>query len=134
MSLILIVDDHRDTCRVVARLVRTLGWQAEAVDSGEAAVEFVRNAPAPPAVIMLDVTMPGGIDGFETLQRLRALPGVADVPVVMMSAIEGEEPRQRAVALGATEYWAKGVFEPSTLAEALARVALTRRDPPPAQE
>ena len=139
MSLILIVDDHRDTCRVVSRLVRTLGWQAEVAETGQAALEFLGGGGPRPDVVLLDVTMPG-MDGFETLRRMREIPDAADIPVVMMSAIAGEEDQRRAAALGAAEYWIKGAFDPASLAESLARVALRRRsgggggDAPPPPE
>ena len=132
MPLILIVDDHRDTCRVLSRLVCALGWQVEAVESGRAALRFLSTAQVRPDVVMLDVMMPG-IDGFETLRQMREVMGATDVPVVMMSAMASEEHQQRAAALGAAEYWIKGVFDPASLVESLARVAMTRPEADPSE-
>lgn len=126
MSLILIVDDHHDTCRLLARLVRTLGWEAEAVQSGPAALEFLRRSPAPPSLVLLDVMMPG-MDGFDTLLQIRRTPGANAIPVVMVSAMSGQEYRERAVELGAAEYWVKGAFDPASFVDMLARVVLTSR-------
>jgi CheY-like chemotaxis protein len=122
VSLILIVDDHRDTCRVLTRLVRSLGWEAEAVESGPAALKFVLGAPVRPALILLDVMMPG-TDGFETLRQLRATTGDAGLPVVMMSAASDDESRDRAAQLGAVEYWVKGGFDSGRLTALLSRHA-----------
>ena len=128
MPHILVVDDHRDTCRLLTRLLQSLGLTATAVPSGSAALElFAASAgdpgphPSPPRpnVVLLDVMMPG-MDGFETLRRLRALPEGKDVPVVMLSALSDDESRERATQLGATDYWVKGAFEFNRFSEMLA--------------
>ena len=128
MSLVLIVDDHEDTCRVMERLIRRLGPDAECVNSGAAALSFV--VVKHPSLVLLDVTMPG-MDGFETLERLRATPGLAAVPVVMFTAMTDERCRRRAFELGATDYWVKGDFDWAGLARMLGRFVPVSRPPPP---
>ena len=117
MALVLIVDDHVDTCRIVQRLIQSLGTDAECVHSGAAALAFV--AARRPALVLLDIAMPD-MDGFETLQRLKGTgaPG-ADVPVVMFSAFDDDASIQRARDLGAVDFWVKGGFKWSALAERL---------------
>jgi CheY-like chemotaxis protein len=108
MSLVLIVDDHEDTCRIMQRLIRRLGPEAECVFSGLAALAFVTERR--PALVLLDISMPG-MDGLETLRRLREAGGPAnDVPVIMVTAIDDEPSRRRAAELGASDYWVKGAF------------------------
>lgn len=51
--------------------------------SGEAALDGITDAP--PDVILLDVMMPG-IDGYQTLDALRAMPAISTVPVIFMTA------------------------------------------------
>jgi CheY-like chemotaxis protein len=119
MSVVLIVDDHRDTCRLLARLLRTEGFDPVTVESGQAAVDFARATERKPAVVLLDVMMPV-MNGFETLERLRATPA-GGVPVIMLTAITDEEQRQRAAELGAADYWVKGTFDPAALGEMIRR-------------
>ena len=123
MSLILVVDDHRDTCRLLQRFLRSLGREAIVVQSGEEAVSLVRDGQSPrPKLVLLDIMMPG-MDGFETLRQLRALPAARSLPVVMLSAVSDDESRVRAKALGATDYWVKGTFDPRRFEQMLDRYA-----------
>ena len=86
---------------------------------GEAALAQV--ARRPPAVIVLDVTMPG-LDGVSVLRRLRA--GGHDVPVCILSARDDVEDRVAGLQAGADDYLVK----PFAVAELSARLhALLRR-------
>ena len=124
MALVLIVDDHVDTCRIVRRLIQTLGEDAECVHSGAAALAFL--AARRPALVLMDVAMPG-MDGFETLEALRRHGGpAADVPVVMFSAFDDDASQARARALGAADYWVKGGFKWAALTERLRRFVPAR--------
>jgi CheY-like chemotaxis protein len=58
-------------------------------------------------LIYLDIEMPGGIDGLETLRRIRAMRQFSDIPVVMMSGLCGEEEMQTAARCGANSYTVK---------------------------
>ena len=71
MSLVLVVDDHVDTCLIMVKLIRRLGVEADCVHSGADAIAFVSEIT--PSLILLDLTMPE-MDGFETLERLRLTP------------------------------------------------------------
>ncbi|NOQ14230.1 MAG: response regulator [Methyloprofundus sp.] len=81
---ILIVDDEADIRSVVQiTLEISGGLEAETCSSGAAAIEFI--AKTPPDLVLLDVMMPG-MDGPETLKRLKAEPATASIPVIFMTA------------------------------------------------
>jgi CheY-like chemotaxis protein len=122
MSLILVVDDHRDTCRLLQRFLRSLGRSAVAVQTGEEAVALIRDGATRPQLVLLDIMMPG-MDGFAALAQLRSLPAGRSLPIVMLSAVSDDESRARAKALGATDYWVKGTFDPRRFEEMLDRYA-----------
>jgi two-component system, OmpR family, response regulator len=83
---VLLVDDEPDLRRLAeVSLAKVGGFQVIACDGGEAALQEAR-AQAP-AVVLLDVQMPG-LDGPQTLARLRALPGMAAVPVLFLTATQ----------------------------------------------
>jgi len=65
---VLIVDDDILQRGVVLNLLEKLGYRATAVGSGEKALEFLRDNPQD--IILLDMTMPPGIDGGETYRRI----------------------------------------------------------------
>lgn len=106
MATVLVVDDYPDACQMLARLLKAMGHTADVALDGEAALEYVRAAP--PAVVFLDVMMPG-LDGYGVLAALRADPATAAVPVVMYTAHGSPDARARAMALGADDCLVKGV-------------------------
>ncbi|MBX3602968.1 MAG: PAS domain S-box protein [Rubrivivax sp.] len=70
---------------------------------------------APPDLVLLDIQLPG-IDGFEVLRRMRAMPAMAGVPVVAVSANAMPDDRERAVAAGFDDYVTKPIDMPLLLA------------------
>lgn len=71
---ILVVDDVATQRQITCSILDRLGYRAEAVPGGEAAVEFVRNLPVD--LVLLDMIMSPGISGRETYERITRLhPG-----------------------------------------------------------
>ncbi|MDF1544945.1 MAG: PAS domain S-box protein, partial [bacterium] len=65
---VLVVDDDDFQREVTCRLLSKLGYQAQAVESGEQAVEFMKSNSQD--LVVLDMVMPLGIDGAETYRRI----------------------------------------------------------------
>jgi len=65
---ILVVDDDAIQRDVSTRLLEKLGYEVSSVESGEKAIEYLRENPH--NLVILDMIMPGGIDGAETYQRI----------------------------------------------------------------
>src|ERR1700754_2525645 len=66
---ILIVDDQQDVADALARLVSALGYEAKSIYDGHRAIDAAANFL--PDLVFIDIGMPG-IDGYETVQRLRS--------------------------------------------------------------
>ncbi len=99
MSAILIVDDEPGVRSALGGVLRDEGYTVEAVESGEACLE--RLVEQEFDVVLLDVWMPG-IDGLETLQRLRERK--VDAQVVVISGHGNVESAVRAIKLGAFDF------------------------------
>ena len=82
---ILVVDDEDDARLMTSELLAARGYQVTAVRSGFEALDAIQRTP--PDLVLLDVLMEG-IDGFETLRRIRALALSPYVPVVLLTALD----------------------------------------------
>ena len=102
LGRILIVDDEPSVRDVLAEYFTEQGYEVTTAESG---VDALRGLPdSRPDLVLLDVRMPG-IDGFETLRRLRAVaPGVS---VIMVTANEDVALARDTLKLGALDYVSK---------------------------
>ena len=109
---VLIVDDEEDI-RELARisLERVAGLRVVAASSGEEGIELARSEQ--PDAVLLDAMMPG-VDGPETLRRLKSDPATASIPVVFLTGSVQEVERGRFLSLGAEAILAKP-FDPMQL-------------------
>jgi PAS domain S-box-containing protein len=90
---ILVVDDRQETSDVIGRLLQRFGMDAQAVASGALAVECVTQSVAqgtPFDLVLVDAQMPG-MNGMETVARLRDAVGAA-VPKIILMLGHGTEP------------------------------------------
>jgi two-component system phosphate regulon response regulator PhoB len=119
---ILIVEDDPDICELLAFNLGKEGYAVVQAETGEAGLAACRAAA--PDLVLLDIMLPG-IDGLETLRRLKADPSLAGLPVLLASA-RGEDPDVVVgLELGADDYVIKP-FSPRVLV-ARVRAALRRR-------
>lgn len=117
--LVLVVDDEASVRQALERALSLEGFAVATASGGVEALDEL--AKRPPAVVVLDVTMPD-MDGVTVLKRMRS--GGVDVPVCILSARDDVEDRVAGLQAGADDYLVK----PFALAELTARLhALLRR-------
>ncbi len=119
---ILIVDDEPRMVRFVKMNLDLEGYLTLEANNGMQALEKVRNHQ--PDLVLLDVEMPG-MDGFETLHRIRE---VSDAPVIMLTVRSDEDDRIKGLDLGADDYITKP-FSPRELSSRI-RAVLRRFEQP----
>lgn len=123
MQRILLIDDDLALVELLEDALRREGFSVSAASSGETGLEMttIENFQ----LVLLDVTLPG-INGFETLRRLRAQ---SSVPVLMLTARGEDLDRIVGLEIGADDYLPK----PFHLRELVARMnAVLRRSSQPA--
>jgi CheY-like chemotaxis protein len=96
VATVLVIDDHESDRDLLATVLAHCGHEVIAAVDGEQGLELVTEHR--PELIFTDILMPK-VDGYEFVQRLRALPGARDVPVVFCTATYSLV-EVRAVALG----------------------------------
>ncbi|MCE5250991.1 response regulator transcription factor [bacterium] len=119
MENILVIDDDRELCELLNEYLTPEGFEVEAAYNGETGIEKVLHKQY--CIVVLDIMLPGGQNGFDVLQRIRTRTGI---PVIMLTARGDDVDRIVGLEMGADDYLAKP-FNPREL---LARIrAILRR-------
>lgn len=115
-SRVLIVDDIEENLRVLTETLTEEGFYPLQAKSGERAIAIAKKAQ--PDLILLDIKMPG-MDGYETIAKLKEDPGTAAIPVIFISALNQIEDKVKGFTSGAVDY----VSKPFQKEEVIARVS-----------
>ena len=94
---VLIVEDSTDTLELLRMIFQREGAN---VTTATSAAEALQQAVTKrPNIIISDIGMPE-TDGYQLLEQLRLLPGLAEVPAIAVSGYASEDDRERALAVG----------------------------------
>ena len=110
---VLIIEDEKLIIFSTQMVLESSGFRVESAVDGEEGISKAKEAR--PDLILLDIMMPG-IDGWETLTRLKRDPATSGIPVVIFTAREHNKGHQKSSDLGAADYFRKP-FEPDELVE-----------------
>jgi len=119
----LIIEDDPDIAESVRYNLETAGFAALVASSGEQGLALAMDTQNPPAVIVLDLMLPG-MNGMDLCRRLRRENQTRRTPIIMLTAKTSESDRVAGLDVGADDYIAK----PFSVRELLARIrAVLRR-------
>lgn len=104
---ILIVEDDPDTALLTGLVLETEGFATVTYPSGEEALEFLHQDGNNVRLVLLDIKLKGGLDGYEVCRRLRADSRTASIPVVFFTANSTLENRRLAREAGGQGFLAK---------------------------
>ena len=120
---ILIIEDDADIAESLEYNFKREGFRIELAESGEKGLRLAQDEKAQPALIILDLMLPG-MNGMELCSKLRRDPATAKIPVVMLTAKAAEADKVAGLETGADDY----VVKPFSFKELIARVrAVLRR-------
>ncbi len=111
MTTVLLIDDEPNIRRMVGALLEAEGYEVRSAADGAAGIRAA--ADAEPDAVLVDLMMPGALDGMATLEQLRSAH--PDVPVIMMSGRAGLTDAVRATRLGAVNFLEKPLAPEATL-------------------
>ena len=111
---VLVVDDDVRNVFALASALEAHGMEVAYAENGEECLEALRRLDAVDVVLM-DVMMPG-MDGYRTMEAIRAIPELATLPVIAVTAKAMLGDRERAIASGASDYITKPVDTDQLLA------------------
>jgi len=111
---IVVVDDNHGLLNAVGIALEQEGYRQFGVDSGEAALQLLREIGLP-HLALVDINMPPGMDGFEFCDAVHEF---SDLPIIMLTAIGDEDTIVQAIEHHAEDY----VTKPFSTAVLLARV------------
>ncbi|MGI8509518.1 MAG: sigma-54-dependent transcriptional regulator, partial [Gemmatimonadaceae bacterium] len=111
MPSVLIVDDEPNIRRMVGALLRAEDYEVREAADGASGLRCVEDEE--PDIVLIDLMMPGELDGIATLSRIRAR--WSDLPVVMMSGRASLGDAVRATKLGAVNFLEKPLSPESVL-------------------
>jgi DNA-binding response OmpR family regulator len=105
MAKLLVADDLVPIRQMVRITLSTQGWTIVEAKNGNEALELVRSEK--PDLVLLDVDMGPGPNGFDVCRQIKADDTTKDIPVVMLTAHESDSDRAIGFAAGATQYLTK---------------------------
>lgn len=124
MHTVLIVDDQVDIRRMMNFALRDEFFLLEAAD-GVSALDLIHAHQ--PDVVLLDIMMPGGMDGLQVLQAMKADPTLQHIRVIMISARGQVHDCELGLKNGANAYFVKP-FSPTQLLAAIhAQIAASQQ-------
>ncbi|MFT4924698.1 MAG: two-component system cell cycle response regulator [Phenylobacterium sp.] len=121
--VVLVVDDTPANLTLMRNMLEPENYKVLLATSGEKALDLLSKIQ--PDLILLDVMMPG-LDGFETIKQIKALPQAKDIPVIFVTAKSDSEDVIQGFAMGAVDYITKPIQRLETLARAKTHLKLRR--------
>lgn len=116
--VVVVIEDDPAIADLVELYLRRDGYRVYQAGDGERGLQVIRDRQ--PALVILDVGLPGRLDGIDVCRELRSH---SDVPVIMLTARDSEVDRVLGLEIGADDY----VVKPFSARELVARVKVILR-------
>jgi len=121
---VLVCEDQDAIRQMITTLVGSSGHEVVGVSTGSKAVELASTEPFD--ILLLDLMLPGQLDGFQVCERLRGQESTKSLPIFIISAMDDPDSRAKAKGVGATDFFGKP-FRPLELLKVIQGIAASRR-------
>ena len=125
---ILVVDDEPQIVEVVQDYLRQAGFHVLTARHGQTAMTIARHER--PDLLVLDLMLPGGMDGLDVCRSVRQDPGLTNLPIIILTARTEEMDRLIGLELGADDYITKPFSPREVVARVRAVLRRARQDEP----
>jgi CheY-like chemotaxis protein len=115
----LIVDDQPDIRKLIMLTMESEDFELHEADNGVDALHMARNLR--PAVMLLDVMMPGGLDGYQVCEEIKMDPDLRNTMVILLTARGQRTDIERGQSVGCDAYLVKP-FSPIELLDTVDRL------------
>ena len=117
MTKVLYVEDHETQRDTLKQLLELSGeYEVDVACDGQEGLKKTRAWH--PDVVLMDMRMPGWIDGPAAIRHMRHSPGTADIPIIVISAWGSARHKEQALRAGANAHFTK----PVPIAELIAAI------------
>lgn len=117
--LVLIVDDHVEIRKLLRITLSTGGYKLLEADNGRAALDMA--LASKPSLVLLDVMMPGDLDGFRVCEKIKSDPSLMDTKVILLTARGQRTDLETGMQAGADAYLTKP-FSPLELLDTIGQL------------
>lgn len=119
-KIILVIEDQPEIRKLICITMDYDDFEVHEADNGDSGLKMIKALR--PGVVLLDVMMPGLLDGFQVCEQVRADPEIAATPIVMLTARGQQSDMEAGRRAGCTDYLTKP-FSPLQLIETVERLA-----------
>jgi CheY-like chemotaxis protein len=117
---ILLVEDDVQLQSMYKRKFEYEHFQVTIAGTGKDALQALTDSSI--SIILLDIMLPGGMNGFDVLEQVKTNPDIKDLPVIMMTNLDSE--REQALQMGAVAYFVKAETPLDVLVEEIKKLSL----------
>ena len=124
-NTLLVIDDKLDNLNLLLKVLAAADFKVLIAQDGEEGLKTANYAS--PDLILLDVMMPGGIDGFTVCERLKSQEKTQDIPIIFMTALSETVDKVKGFELGAADYITKPIQHQEVLARVNAHLKIRQQ-------
>lgn len=119
-KIILVVEDQPEIRKLVCMTMDYDGFEVHEADNGDSGLRMIKALK--PGVVLLDVMMPGQLDGYQVCKKVREDPEISKIPIVLLTARGQQTDIEMGKHVGCSAYLTKP-FSPLQLIETVERLA-----------
>lgn len=124
---ILMIDDDREMSMLGKIILEREGYQFQDAPDGETGLEILRQQAGEIDLVLLDIMLPE-MDGWETLQQIKADANLESIPVIMLTARYIDEPPEDPEPIQYAELYEDYVVKPFVVRELLNKISQNIKD------